>query len=363
MNRWVWLGLYVAFWTVLGLLNAASAILDEQNFQPRIPTWQPILWEMSSLYTVGLLYPLVALVARRFPFNRQNWIRTAAIHCLFIVPFSALHTSGMATIRTIVYRLKDVPYSFGGSNLRRQVEYEFYKDITLYWSLVAVALAFDYYRRYRDHELHSEQLQRQLIEAQLQNLRGQLHPHFLFNTLNMISSRMYEDVGEADRMMARLSDLLRFALKSSDEPLVPLQTELEMLDLYFEIMKARFADSITVEVRVDRNARHLMVPPLLLQPLVENSFRHGLTNRSKDGWIGVSGGVRNGSMRLTVADNGSGIPGSLEAAMSKGLGLSNTSRRLKQLYGTEHRFELRNRITSEGGGLEVEIEIPSRSDR
>ena len=360
---WIGWSLYFAFWTVLGLVNAASAIIDYDRFVPQLPRWQPILWEMSSLYTVGMLYPLVAYVARRFPFRRQDWVRTAALHCLFIIPFSLLHTSGMASIRTAVYWLKDTPYRFGGDNRTRQVIYEFYKDISLYWTLVAVALAFDYYRRYRDRELAAEQLQRQLVEAELQNLRGQLHPHFLFNTMNMISSRMYEDVAEADRMIARLGDLLRFALKSSDEPQVPLRTELEMLDLYLEIMRARFADSVSVEVNVDRDAQPVMVPTLLLQPLVENAFRHGIANRTSGSRIEVSGHVKNGLVRLIVADNGPGIRGSLESARTQGVGLSNTARRLEQLYGSAHCFELRNRPEAEGGGLEVAIEIPSGSGR
>jgi LytS/YehU family sensor histidine kinase len=305
----------------------------------------------------------VAYVARRFPFRRQDWVRNAALHCLFIIPFSFLHTSIMASIRTAVFWLKDTPYRFGGDNLARQVLYEFYKDISLYWTLVAVALAFDYYRRYRDRELETEQLQRQLVEAELQNLRGQLHPHFLFNTLNMISSRMYEDVGEADRMIARLGDLLRFALKSSDEPEVPLRTELEMLDLYLEIMRARFADSVSVDVNIDRETQRVMVPTLLLQPLVENAFRHGIASRPGGGRIEISGHVKNGSVRLIVADNGPGIRGSLESARVKGVGLSNTARRLEQLYGQGHSFELRNRLEAEGGGLEVAIEIPSGSGR
>src|SRR5262245_1210386 len=340
---WIRWSLYFAFWTVLGLVNAASAIIDYDRYVPQIPRWQPLLWEMSSLYTVGMLYPLVAYVARRFPFKRQGWVRIAALHCLFIVPFSFLHTSMMAGLRTAVYRLKDTPYRFGGDNLARQVIYEFYKDVSLYWTLVAVALAFDYYRRYRDRELETEQLQRQLVEAQLHNLRGQLHPHFLFNTMNMISSRMYEDVGEADRMIARLGDLLRFALKSSDEPEVPLRTELEMLDLYLEIMRARFADLVSVDVNVDRETQGVMVPTLLLQPLVENAFRHGIANRSGGGRIEVSGYLKNGSVRLLVADNGPGIQGSLEAAKMRGIGLSNTARRLEQLYGRAHSFDLRNR--------------------
>jgi two-component system LytT family sensor kinase len=351
--RWT---LYWGFWTILGFVNAASAIISVARSNAATPAWEPFLWEMSSVYTVGALYPAVAYIAGRYPFTRHNWIRVAALHCLLIIPFSLLHTSGLAASRTAVYWLKDVPYRFGGDDLAQQVLYEFYEDITTYWTLVAVALAFDYYRKYRDREL-------QLTQAQLQNLRGQLQPHFLFNTLNMISSRMYEDPGEADRMIARLSDLLRFSLKSSEEQEVPLRVELEMLDLYLEIMRARFQDSIRVCVEVDREAQNAMVPTLLLQPIVENAFRHGIAAKTGGGCIEIRAAVSNGAVRLTVSDNGPGIEIPTERAMEKGFGLSSTARRLEQLYGNEHRLELRNRSGSAGGGLEVVIEIPSRRSR
>jgi LytS/YehU family sensor histidine kinase len=179
----------------------------------------------------------------------------------------------------------------------------------------------------------------------------------------MISERMYNDPAEADRMIARLSDLLRFALKSSDEAELPLRTELEMLDLYLEIMKARFSDSVRVDVKVETNAQNVMVPSLLLQPIVENSFRHGMAQRPDGGLIEISGCVQNGAVRLIVSDNGPGIKDEISEARSRGFGLSNTVQRLEQLYGTHYRFELRNKSETDGGGLEVLIEIPSRSGR
>jgi sensor histidine kinase YesM len=350
--RWLIGLLYFGFWTILGLVNAASEIIDRARFDPDTAAWEPLLWELSSVYTVGMLYPAVAYVVQRTA-SMRRWAPWAALHFLLIVPFSLLHTVGMASIRTVVYRLADTPYSFGGGDLFQQVMYEFYKDISLYWVLVAVALAFDYYRKYRDREL-------QLAQAKLQNLRAQLHPHFLFNTLNMISSRMYDDPAEADRMIVRLSDLLRFSLKTSDEPEVPLRSELEMLELYLDIMRARFQDSVQVRLRVDPEARNAAVPAMLLQPIVENAFRHGVANRASGGVVEVAGVLHNGRIRITVCDNGPGIKGDASHALAKGFGLSITVERLRQLYGGEHRLELRNRSPEEGGGLEVTIELPSR---
>jgi LytS/YehU family sensor histidine kinase len=248
-------------------------------------------------------------------------------------------------------------YTFGGGI---RILYEFYKDIILYPALIGLTRGIDYYRKHREHELHSEQLQRRLVEAQLQNLRGQLSPHFLFNTLNMISARMYEDVADADRMITRLSDLLRMTLRSSAEPEVLLRTELEMLNLYLEIMKARFSDSIRVRMDIDPKAAQFMVPSLLLQPIVENAFRHGAGTKIDAGLIEIVTSARNGTLSLIVRDNGPGIDGNPQAGIGKGFGLSNTAERLRQLYGDRHRMQIHNRPASEGGGLEVSIEIPAR---
>jgi signal transduction histidine kinase len=358
-GRWVRWGLYWAFWTTIALLNAASQMIAT----PEFPKWKPLLWELSSLYTVGTIYPLVAYAARRLSFSKQTSTparraQFVALHIVFLLAFSAMHTSGMVAIRKAGYWIVGESYTFGWRN---RVLFEFYRDAVLYPALVALTLGIDYYRRYRERELQSEQLRRRLAEAQLQNLRGQLNPHFLFNTLNMISSRMYDDVADADRMITRLSDLLRMTLRNSDEPEVPLKTELEMLELYLEIMKARFQDSIQVRVDIDSKAQQSMVPSLLLQPLVENAFRHGVGNKTSGGCIEILGSAQNGTLSLVVRDNGPGVSGAPEALLRKGLGLSNTAERLRQMYGNRHRMRISNRPAAEGGGLVVAIEIPART--
>jgi LytS/YehU family sensor histidine kinase len=263
----------------------------------------------------------------------------------------------MIAIRKVVYFAVGESYAFSGFE---RVLYEFYKDLILYPLLVGFTAGLDYYSKYRQNELRSEQLQRRLIEAQLQNLRGQLNPHFLFNTLNMISARMYEDVADADRMITRLSDLLRMTLRNASDQEVPLATELEMLDLYIEIMRARFQDSIQVRIDIDAQARHMLVPPLLLQPLVENSFRHGAGTKTTGGLIDIQARSNNGTLSLVVRDNGPGIDTAPASVIAKGVGLSNAVERLRQLYGDRQSLAIRNRTDAEGGGLEVVIEVPAR---
>jgi signal transduction histidine kinase len=350
--HWIHLTLYWALWTTIALLNAAAVITEN----PDLPKWKPLVWELSSMWTVGAIYPLVAWLARRFPPLRQRRMTMLALHFVFLIGFSAAHTSGMVAIRKIVYLLVSDSYTFGGG---AQVLYEFYKDLILYPALLGLTAGIDYYRKYQENELRSAQLQSRLADAQLANLRAQLNPHFLFNTLNMISARMYEDAADADRMMTRLSDLLRLSLQSSTEAEVPLRTEVEMIELYLDIMRARFQDSIQIHMEIDSRAQTLMVPSMLLQPIVENAFRHGVAEKP-GGCIEIKAAMKNGAVCLTVRDNGPGIAGNPEVALKKGLGLTNTAERLRALYGTGHRMEIRNRSTAEGGGLEVAIDVPAR---
>jgi signal transduction histidine kinase len=351
--RWLRLTTYWAFWITIAVLNAASQIIQT----PQYPKWKPLLWELASLITVGLLYPVVAYLARRFSFSKKTWASSVAVHAVCLLVFSAAHTSGMVAFRKIGYWIAGEAYTFGGAD---RVLYEFYKDLILYPALIGLTRGIDYYRKYRENELRSAQLQRRLVEAQLQNLRGQLHPHFLFNALNMISERMYENVADADRMITRLSDLLRLTLRSSDELQVPLKTELEILENYLDIMRGRFSDSVQVRMDIDPDSTELMVPSLLLQPLVENAYQHGAGKNLDGGTIEIAAAARNGSLCIAVRDNGPGIASDPRAALQKGIGLSNIAERLRQHYGDQHQLHIANRPAANGGGLEVAIEIPAR---
>jgi sensor histidine kinase YesM len=357
MNSKVRWTLYWLFWTAMGLSNSAGAVVDHRRLDPEHPAWHSIVLEMSSLYTIGLLCPLVVYLTRRYPFTSHTWIRVFCMHLAAMVPFSLAHTTIMVAIRKVVYALAGQTYAYGSGFLASSV-YEFYKDVETYWVLVLIGVGIHYYYRYRERELQALNLQARLAEARLENLRGQLHPHFLFNTLNMISSKMYEDVADADRMMTRLAELLRWALESARQQEVPLAEELRALRLYLDIMQARFQDSVEVRMYVDETAQLALAPALMLQPLVENAFRHGLTGRAGTGQIEVEAVHRAGRLRLSVRDNGSGSRLSRAEMMSRGFGVSNTARRLEQLYGADHRFDLKNR---EQGGFEAVIEIPYRT--
>jgi sensor histidine kinase YesM len=228
-------------------------------------------------------------------------------------------------------------------------------NLLIYWIIVCVSLAFDYYRKFRDRELRAADLERRLAEARLMALQMQLNPHFLFNTLHTISALMHKDVEAADSMVARLSDLLRLALENTDANEVPLEQELDFLRRYLEIEQTRFGDRLAVNLDIAPETLTVPVPNLLLQPLVENAIRHGIEPHRRPGTITLRA-TRDGDwLRLQVSDNGGGVPAGL--AIQEGVGLANTRSRLQHLYGAAHRFDC---ARSAEGGFEVRVAVPFR---
>jgi LytS/YehU family sensor histidine kinase len=233
--------------------------------------------------------------------------------------------------------------------------YVFHSNLLTYSILVAATQGYLYYQRYRQGELRSAQLSTQLAQAQLQALRMQLHPHFLFNTLNSIATLIHKDPDAADGMTAQLSDLLRLTLDNIGVQEVPLAQELEFLERYLEIERTRFSDRLVVRIEVAPETLDASTPYLILQPLVENAVRHGIAVRATPGCVIVRA-VRDGGMLvLEVKDDGSGIRS--VASSNNGLGISSTRERLERLYGDAHTFELSNAAE---GGLAVKLAFPFR---
>lgn len=228
-------------------------------------------------------------------------------------------------------------------------------NMVYYWLFVGVAHGLEYYRDWRRREAQNAQLSRRLVQTELHLLKSQLHPHFLFNTLHAISALMHRDVKAADRMLARLSQLLRTALDYSGTQEVTLQEELEFLEPYLEIEQVRLGDRLAVDIDVSDQVLDARVPHMILQPIVENSIRHGIAPRLGPGRIRITARGRRDMLDIEVVDNGPGLaPG---RSTNGGLGLSNTRARLQQLYGDRFTFEPRNAAE---GGFEVSISIPFR---
>jgi LytS/YehU family sensor histidine kinase len=186
----------------------------------------------------------------------------------------------------------------------------------------------------------------------------QLQPHFLFNTLNGIAGLVRDNKNQAAvSMLVGLSDLLRYTLEHSDRQEVELREELKFIKLYLDIQQMRFSDRLKIEFDIDPESARALVPNLLLQPIAENALRHGVERSTTASVVGIRSTVVGDLLRLTVVDDGAGLPDNWQLKGSSGIGLANTVARLEQLYGSQHRFDISNR---DSGGVEVMIEIPLR---
>lgn len=227
-------------------------------------------------------------------------------------------------------------------------------SIPIYWVIVSIVHTLRYYRRSEERRHQALELEARLTEAKLQALRMQLHPHFLFNTLNAISTLVHKNPEAADEMLANLSELLRATLDTTQQE-IPLRQELAFLDRYLEIQQARFGERLQIEKELDAAALEARVPTLILQPLVENAIRHGIEPQTGVGRVRLQARRTGPLLSLIVHDNGSGLKSS--AQPPEGIGLANTRARLQQLYGDSAQLRLK---TSPEGGCSVELEIPFR---
>jgi LytS/YehU family sensor histidine kinase len=227
-------------------------------------------------------------------------------------------------------------------------------NLLVYWLVVGTAHAVGYYTRGHETQVLAARLQSQLATARLDVLRGQLHPHFLFNTLNDIAELIHEDPERADGMLMTLSDLLRASLAQTNQRDVSLQQELALLTRYLDISRMRFRDRLSIDVDVPATVHDAMVPSLILQPIVENAIRHGVARLGGGGHVWISAHRIGDRLRLEVRDNG---PGPSANADVEGIGLRTTRERLREQFADAARFELAHR--SDGGAI-ASIEIPFR---
>jgi two-component system, LytTR family, sensor kinase len=313
-----------------------------------IPAWKPFLWELSSVVVISLLVPLVVRFEDRFRIDSQARLRVLLAHLFGVCVFSVTHVTGIVLLRKFVYGLMGQHYDFG--NVLVQGFFEWQRDVITYIIVLVGVVAFREYRKRRARELRASQLQAELSEARLRHLTAQIEPHFLFNSLNAISNRMHEDVAAADRMISQLGDLLRAAYQGDHEVIVPLERELGWLRSYAAMMAERFRGQLVFDIEIEPGLEMLKVPRLLLQPIVENALRHGLT----EGHGRVRVAVRRDGARVkyTVSDDGAGFP---DTPIMRGTGTSNISRRLELLFPGEHTLEFGTR---QPRGAEVRVSFP-----
>jgi hypothetical protein len=258
-----------AYFTAAGLLFFGYRYLETVASRESVPALAPFLNEVvTGAWMAALLFTLVLRFARRFPIQRANWTTRLPLHAGALA-YSLVHTSLVWGLRSALYPLFGLEsYDYGIMVARYPMEFS--HDVISYAVMVSLIYLFD-------RHVGTAQLEAKLAQARLENLRLQLQPHFLFNALNTISSVVYEDPRKADAMIARLRSLLRSTVNDAEVQEVPLQREIATLELYLDVMRQRFEDKLSVDMRIEPEVQIALVPHLLLQPLVENSIRTGAT--------------------------------------------------------------------------------------
>jgi sensor histidine kinase YesM len=323
-----------------------------------IPLTQALAIGMGHCLLWALVTPLILYLIRRFKLERPLWFRHLLVHILASLSLSVSINITHAFLMHQLFPPKTAtPVPFSLLSVSSEVFAYFDYWLLIYWVILLVIHATEFYSRYEEKELKASQLETQLAQAQLTALRTQLNPHFLFNTLHAISALMYRDVSAASRMISQLSDLLRLTLEIGGVQEVPLKLELDFLERYLVIQRARFSDRLTVEFKVDPETLDALVPNFVLQPLVENAIRHGIAPRIAPGRIIISARRDGANVLLEVKDNGAGFPVNWSPRYREGVGLRNTRARLKHLYGAKHRFDLWN--AAEGGAVATVV-VPFR---
>jgi len=337
-------------WTILGCLFALPDLSSGADRR------HALLLSLTLWWSWGMVTPLIFWVDRKIPVSRKQLARRVLAHFLpsllvtagYVYLLGAVRAvfgigewKGLATIRLL------------GDSLRGMYLWNWLD----YWLILGAWQAYHYHNHYVASELRLERLERNFSEARLNALRMQLEPHFLFNALNAISSEIQDDPVCARNMIEHLGSLLRLSLDRNERQLVPLFEELSFLEHYLAIQRIRFGDRLRFEQVIDEDVRHVLVPSMLIQPLVENSTRHGLAQRATGGLVRiVAKRIDEQNIQITVEDDGAGLPVNWNPGSSFGLGLSITEQRLTALYPGKGRvFEIRRR---KGGGTEVELRLP-----
>ena len=336
-------------WTLLSLLAILQgAVSMSQRGQP-IAVGRMVSLYLADWYTCAIFTPLFFWLARRFPMDRQHWRNAVLVYLPVSIACVVLKYTIFVPIR---HAITGRPES-----LWLALTFNALFELMIFWAMIGIVHAVEFYRRYVDREQLAATLRAQLTEAQLEALREQLRPHFLFNALNSVLALLHRDPQAADDMIVELSDLLRASLEHHGAHEHSLSDEIALVEKYLSIMRHRFEDRLVAEVRVDATARDALVPQFLLQPLVENALEHGIARRAGSGRVTVAVERKEHEVWLSVIDDGPSPPDA--HAFEDGVGLGNTRKRLAELYGERQRLV----VSPVGGGetgTRVTVVLPMR---
>lgn len=347
-NRSIDVTLYVV-WGLFWLLMILVAVQDVA-FEPAISWWEPLLWEGSSC-----LFATAWFVAQRRTNDRfTDYLDRPAE---WVVQYLKWMPLVVVSFLAAIYLLRHSVYALAGREYHHApwsfvVVYETAKIFIFAGLWLGIIFGFNSYRRWQEERRRLLMLQRSLVEAQLSQLKAQLRPHLFFNVLNTISALMHIDVDRADRLLARLGDLLRTTLHTGEQDLMSVRDELRLLRLYADVMQERFSDRVTIEWHIDEESEHAAVPALILQPFLENAFKHGVEPSREHVRIDIASRRLEDRLFLCVRNSG----GQLAPMAHLGIGVRNSRERLRMLFGEQTSVDL----TQQGSFVEARIQLPCR---
>ncbi len=346
-----WLAAF-AFWTLVILVYSTGTEMRGASVG-----WSHSLrTALAAGSAWALLAPLIVLADRRLPVARDALIPRLLLHVPLSLIFTVAFTYLSWGASVLLHAPFDAALTAGGPlSLFHRFNW------LVYWVIVGGYAASDYQDQIRDRKVRTAELERLLAQTRLDMLRTQLHPHFLFNALNAISAQVEGAPRTARWMLEQLGDLLRLSLDHAEEQEIPLQQELAFVDRYLKLQKIRYEDRLDVIVDVDPLALRALVPTFILQPLLENSIQHGIATRWAPGQIEIQARCEDDRLRLSVLDDGPGLPDGWDAAHGLGVGLSNTRERLRRLYGERQSFAIGANAPA---GVRVDLTMPlTQSER
>jgi sensor histidine kinase YesM len=327
----------------------------QKGLETNFGTW--LLGESFDWFTWAALVPVIVWLAKRVRISRQTAAWSAPLHFVFAT-ITSMFTLIVGVLGSVWAHHEQLTNEQLIDLCAREIIWMLPWSTFIYSGIVAIYYALDYYRQYNERELRASKLESELTRAQLDTLHTQLQPHFLFNTLNSISVLMRKgEIDTAQRMLNRLSELLRHVLAKGGTQEIALETELEIVKGYLEIEQTRFGERLQVSMNIDEASLKARVPSFVLQTLVENAVRHGLAHKAGSGNINITATKENAHLKLRVQDDGVGLTAP-SRSRGEGVGLRSTRTRLAALYGDEHRFEL---TAPPAGGTVAFLEIPFRT--
>jgi two-component system, LytTR family, sensor kinase len=357
---WQWL----AFWTLVVLVSATRS-----SVAAIYPSWGQALEASVGFWAVwAVLCPLVLRVDRWLPLDR--WVpptrdqlskrlprKRLLLRILLHLPASIVFTAAQMFLTAALTTLSGSTPAPVTTDLPTLLQNTLTgSGIVVYWGIVGVAIALDYQRHTADRRIKALELEKLLAESRFDTLRTRLHPHVLFNALNAISAHVETDPRQARWILEQFGSMLRLSLEHDREPEITLERELAYVECYLDLQKVRFEDRFEVITKVDPDVLDAYVPTFILQPLVENALRHGVLTRSTPGQILIEAFREDGSLRLSVRDDGPGLPDDWRS----GVGLTNTRERLHRLYGTDQSLDI---AAAPGSGVHVALTLPFRKTR